>query len=578
MRNINIRADAATLTPDVTAAGYAGEHLSTALHIALDDMLAGEGYEYRLVLQTAQQRPRRDGFVTDLLQPEAGTLAYTLPNCVMVQGTLGLQLRVYEPETGKLLYTPCCTPALAVGASLVRGQEQELHYNGLLEEHIAALNQFAAAADSAAQGANTAAELALDAATEAETRTSQVIENTNAAAAQATEAANDAKTATTELRETLGTDILTDEVYAEYEDQANMFLAAIAGGSGLTVTSWRDAQQVTRLGLAGRMFGCGGALVCGHSKYGTLTWDIIGNDQDVPSDPALSHALPLQLRYLPEMIQFDGAEALYSADEALPAGTYNFTLQSGWDVDWGGGKTYQFTLSQPLPAGGQIVWPWGYHQQALEVQVITYASWTSTTPIETVPVTEGNGGTALESIGGCNSTQRIRYGNGAYILSAERQWINSAEKAGNVWHPQHKYDRPPNWADTLDGFLCGIDPDFLEVIGTVKKTTKLANYDGGGIITTDERFFLLSRSEVFGDDDGIEGAPYPFFSARASAATNGPMAARIKYKDGVARDWHLRTPGVATGYSTMYVLPDGSIDNAKTVINPIAVAPACCIV
>ena len=57
----------------------------------------------------------------------------------------------------------------------------------------------------------------------------------------------------------------------------------------------------------------------------------------------------------------DNTEALYYCATALAAGTYHFTLLADYDTTYGGGKTLQFVLSQSVPAGGVLMFPWAYN-------------------------------------------------------------------------------------------------------------------------------------------------------------------------------------------------------------------------
>ena len=132
-------------------------------------------------------------------------------------------------------------------------------------------------------------------------------------------------------------------------------------------------------------------------------------------------------------IQFSAPQALYFAETGLAAGTYNFKLLTGYDVAYGGGKTYQFTLTQAVPVGGQLTFKWDYNVQALASKVYSWASQYDTTGIENVSVTEGTGGTALgeaNGIGNMGHTQRVRYGSNNYAQSAIRQLFNSSAALG----------------------------------------------------------------------------------------------------------------------------------------------------
>ena len=65
----------------------------------------------------------------------------------------------------------------------------------------------------------------------------------------------------------------------------------------------------------------------------------------------------------------------------------------------------------------------------------------------------------------------MAYGSGRYATSAIRQWLNSAEKKGNWWRPQTKFDIAPSELSSKDGFLCGVDPQLIEAMLPVKVTT-----------------------------------------------------------------------------------------------------------
>ena len=306
--------------------------------------------------------------------------------------------------------------------------------------------------------------------------------------------------------------------------------------------SWKEVQELIRAGFAPKILKVGDQLECQRDGV-KLTWDIIGLDCDTPVNPGLTHSMTLQLHDGWKLLQFDAVEALYYCETELAAGTYNFTLLAGYDTTYGGGKTYSFTLANAVPAGGVIMFPWEYHKQAAETKISTYASRGSTTVIESVSVTEGANGTSLGTADGksanMNHTHRIRYGSNKYSTSAMRQLLNSDAAAGKVWTPQTIYDRPPAWAATQNGFLAGLDPDFLAVVADVKKRTALNTItDGGGYEDTVEKFFLLSCSEVYaGLENSVnEGNPYPYYSdfSDLSAAGSGEDGNRIKYMDGVA--------------------------------------------
>lgn len=377
--------------------------------------------------------------------------------------------------------------------------------------------------------------------------------------------------------------LLSEETFNAKMDTQNAILAIIASNNGgLAVSSWKDVQAIVRLGLARKCFSVGDQLICNKGD-GRLVWDIIGFDHDVPVDTRFKHSLTIQLHdVLPDTMQYDAPEALFYCESELAAGTYNFTLLAGYDTAYGGGKTYQFTLSQAVPVGGVIVFPWGYQVMASTVLISTYESRYSTDAIESVVVAEGTGGTALEDIGECNHPHRIRFGSNNWKQSAVRQFLNSQGSAGSFWTPQTNFDLPPSWNAAIAGFLSDLDGEFLEVVGDVmKKTVFNTVSDGGGSEELAERFFLVSRTEAYaGNENGIEeGTPYEYYSLGSdlSAAGSGNDSNRIKYKNGSAISWGLRTSYTLNACDFRSIGIRGHLFNPHA-NSSIGVAPACCIV
>ena len=95
-------------------------------------------------------------------------------------------------------------------------------------------------------------------------------------------------------------------------------------------------------------------------------------------------------------VQFDAAEAFYYAETELAAGTYNIIVGDNWGTNCKKNEQYQFTLSKPVPKGGQIAGFYSMPDKApSEWTVQTFTDAKSTTPIETVKPTAGSNGTNL---------------------------------------------------------------------------------------------------------------------------------------------------------------------------------------
>lgn len=354
------------------------------------------------------------------------------------------------------------------------------------------------------------------------------------------------------------------------------------GGTGSgEFNSWAMVQYLVQSGLASYVFEIGDQLVCNHETYGELVWDIIGFDQDVPADSTKKHSLTLQLHNVLFKASYTGLQGMFYAENTLPAGTYNFTIPAGIDDEYGGGKTYYFTLKQEVPQGGIIYFPWE-NIDATSVSVVTYPDYVGQR-IEFAKVQEGTEGISLESLGELNSFE-LHLGSNNWKSSPIRQYLNSDAEAGNVWHPTNKYSLPPGWLRTETGFLKGLDKDFLDVIGTVGKTTVLSDFDGGAVETHPERFFLLSSTEVYGWDETItpEGEVYSFYKENSDnnePSNNAYDSNRVKYLIGSEKtaEWWLRTPQKDSIENTRCVASDGRIGRVG-VRYAYGVCPACCIV
>ena len=380
---------------------------------------------------------------------------------------------------------------------------------------------------------------------------------------------------------------VSEETFSEKMDTQNRFLAALvtAQGGTLKPTSWAEIQALVRAGLHKNVFSIGDQLVCSKGE-GTLTWDVIGIDHDTPTDSQFTHSMTLQLHdCLPSAMQFDASEALYYAESGLDAGTYNFTIQN-YDTTYGGGKTYQFELQNAVPAGGQLTFGWSYNTQASAAKITAYND--EGTQIEQVGVTEGSDGTSLGTTDGTstnlNHIHRVRFGSNNYAESAVRQFLNSDKAAGSVWESKTNFDRPPAWNANTAGFMKDIDSDFLAVLGASPKVVALNTVtDGGGFVTiNNDKFFLLSRSEVYGGKENNinEGEPYPYYSdySDLSAAGTGDDSNRIKYRSGTAQVWWLRSPNSAYGHNVRGVGTNGYVSIGIYATGNFEVAPACNII
>ena len=360
--------------------------------------------------------------------------------------------------------------------------------------------------------------------------------------------------------------------------------------------SWKNIQLIVRSGLAPQYFPVGYEFTTHDStEDNDIIWRVVGHNTIKAANELLKYTMILETKYVYSnssrnyiSLQFDAPEALYCTETELQAGTYNFTLLAGYDTNYGGGKTYSFILTKPVPAGGVIMFPWGYNQQASETKISTYATQTDTSAIETVGVTEGANGTSLGTADGStpnmNHTHRIRYGSNNYAQSAARQWLSSKEAVGNVWKPQTKFDRPPTWANSRAGFVAGLPEDFLAAVQPAivpcrtNSVYEVNSLDGKEFTISQtynlqDRFFLLSRPEIYGTWDNAEvkdGDALEYYTGLIDAE-------RIKYDpSGSARNCWLRSPSPGNASYVRRVNTSGALYNDNA-LNALAAAPACII-
>jgi len=361
-----------------------------------------------------------------------------------------------------------------------------------------------------------------------------------------------------------------------------------------TPSKYQAIQALVRSNTASDFFTVHESQLTGTRNNDTLTWDILGINHDAPANSQYTRSMTLQLHdQFPTVMQFDAPEAFYYCETELPVGTYHFKIDPTYDATYNSFKDtgYQFTLTKPVPAGGQLTFPWEYNAQASAVKVSSYDSGSATTAIESVAVTSGTGGQGLGALviagdfaNNLNSIHRVRYGSNNYKESAIRQWLNSSAAAGSVWKPQTKWDRPPAWAATTAGFMNGMGADFLAVIGkTHIIVARNTVCEGGGYDEMDDYFFLLSRREVYMGNEVasvIEGEPYPYYSDYSdhlSAPGTINDSNRVKYRGGNAQWWWLRTPSAGHGYVVRNVNAAGAM-NIGNAHNSSGVAPACNII
>ena len=209
---------------------------------------------------------------------------------------------------------------------------------------------------------------------------------------------------------------------------------------------------------------------------------------------------------------FDGTEG---TPDGLPAGNYSIKMVaknggSAFKTKWDG-KYVNFTLTKDIPSGGIMrlaVPDWnGTSETAIAMHVITNVGINeSDAKIEEVIITEptdsiADGYTFLGEVWGedvgygkLNYPESCYYGDNTWATSDLRQWLNA--EGTDWWTKQTRYNRKPNVATRIQGYLTGLDEELKSHIKFAKNTTIGNNlkYPNQKFVTYD-RVFLHSFNQ-----------------------------------------------------------------------------------
>lgn len=409
-------------------------------------------------------------------------------------------------------------------------------------------------------------------------------------------------------------DLISETSFIDKMNQSNALLAALAGNSGgISVKSWADVQNIVRLGLADRILYVGDQLVTDKNEE-KLTFDILDFNKHTPKNKTLKNSLALGLHniYTYGTIPFSAPQLMYYTENGLPVGNYKFTLDH---AVYGGGTqydgTYMFALTQAIPADGGFRhtnpiggWKNSYAQSdVIGNYITTYGARPKRDTVESgVTISVWDGTTVCTDLGTFtarsrtyyvendeinggkrNFTERQAYGFNRWRDCVYRQWLNSDAEAvpsidtttvSNWWKPATVFDRVPGGAK-LAGFLNGLDPEFVAVLGEIEVKTALCDcdkVDGATYDITHDRVWLQSRTEIFGSsNNGIaEGNQLAYWASAADVD-------RIKYEGSTARYWWLRSldPTAVSDVCTINVSGHFGSYTANTTRG---IVPACCII
>ncbi len=380
----------------------------------------------------------------------------------------------------------------------------------------------AAKADASATKADTAATAATDGAAKAEAAAASA----TGAASTATESAAKADTAAKAATDSAAkADASASKAEAATEgantaaDKANAAAEAVREATiGLSPA---QLSAMVKLGTAPTVLPVGTQLYTTLSGNGynveQFAWDVVhhfdGSDDDHPlvtleSGKQVKGMMLQAHRTVPWAIVWEPKQAAIAVTGDMPAGTYCFTVKV--TAAWGTGiaaaigeTTYQFTTTQALGAGAQLVWSAdGYSVKPTAMKLNAYASGASTTIVEACAVSEGGGGTGLgvmtDATPSVNSTdyallnniERAVYGSNRWATSQEREALNAA----TVAQGGTEFSRPWNLVGKA-GLPACLPEEFVGVLGKVERKQELHPWDGGEVEATYDTFFPVSARE-----------------------------------------------------------------------------------
>lgn len=334
------------------------------------------------------------------------------------------------------------------------------------------------------------------------------------------------------------------DLLAEMKIQSG-HLAMIAEGSRTQVySSMRQIADLVRGGDVARntkMFPIGDQIImpwkdmddAAHNTDETayqVAWDIVHHGEVTLQDGSVVPGMFIQMHLCSAYgVQFSHQQAFMNCPDGLPAGTYHITFANSWGSKGAdAGTSWQFTLTQAVPAGGRLSGFEGLPDQApANWRVKSWAKPENADPIETVVVTAGEDGTSLGTMNlttmsgdGLNCMQSVGYGHNRWSTSALRQYLNKS--GANWWASKEDFDiRPDQYAK--QGFMTGFDAEFLNAIKPIKVTTALNTVEGFADATEDtfDTFFVpaLQQMNVNPQLANVEGDVFEYWRSRLGKTT-----------------------------------------------------------
>lgn len=320
-------------------------------------------------------------------------------------------------------------------------------------------------------------------------------------------------------------------------------LRALSGIGMAERSTLKQIQQIVRAGKAAELLRIGDVITVPNSLYGDVRFEIIGMDAEKLVNPLLEHSITL----LPvealgcssiPVVQFDAPET----------STATGTFKSG---------TNYYRSDSSSPSGYRLLNEGTDYSVGASISETVYAN--------SIRDTTG---------------YIVKHGCNIWAYSNVRQWLNSG-KTGAWWTASHVGDMKPSYADTVDGFMSYFDDEFIDCLAKVKKhTVQNSVVPNLGVEDTEDYFFLLSTSELWGEEFNTdatttqgtsdEGTIYEIYSQGASR-----IKQRMDTGNNVA--WTLRSANTTDTYQVHRAHTNGYVNTMSKAYLTFGFCPACVI-
>ncbi len=338
-------------------------------------------------------------------------------------------------------------------------------------------------------------------------------------------------------------------------------------------TDFAEMQRIIQEGNGPEVYPVGSIFFVPHAEIidgvtVALPFEVVAHDHYAIA--GADHTMTALCYYGVRNIQISNKQGFYNTGSGLAAGAYSWKYNT---------TTLYFNLPSGLGANKLLV-----RNSNTSATVYDIATWANEGNI-TMQTSSIPGATNLGNSGDTDYVipvhQRLDSGNPNYGQSFIRQWLNSNGAANEIW-----YSQKTPWDNfsgiNFAGFLHGMNPDFVDIIGETEiATTTLAYeypyqlpdtstvvYPLNSSYTCKDKFFLLSRREVGLEDLTPEGTVLEKFDG--AAATD-----RIKSlitNASSPQNWWLRSPNTV---NTEYCVHSSGVSSNTSATNTYAAVPAC---